>query len=333
MTNQTDARREQARGNGVAQAGQFGHQAHSAPGAFDAGIDDTAEETQTASVALDVQLNCFGVPSSRHRNAQWFKVPGVLSVDAPIVASEDAPRVLTIAPKEGGRRQPEQTYTIYDGQLYRPTGSDLETAVRNRGDVIGPRWGEPSNSLPTVDEAGLEAIQHDIADNWIVVDGVVHERVAEEPLLVVRSWGVEVETSYRAGIDERGFITDRDVYTLDEWERAQAASERRRKRKGGDDLGMSIDAGEGLSEFRSGYRRPPKLDYSSTWPGFGERERDRSSSAAELVKMRAGMAQVPGAVTRVDDGFGGTRPSIDWNLFSARQENDYRQLARYAEER
>ena len=35
MTQSTTAQREQARGNGVAQAGQFGHQAHSAPGAFD----------------------------------------------------------------------------------------------------------------------------------------------------------------------------------------------------------------------------------------------------------------------------------------------------------
>ena len=36
----TDARRESARGNGVAHAGQFGHQAHSAP----AGFDDPAVE-------------------------------------------------------------------------------------------------------------------------------------------------------------------------------------------------------------------------------------------------------------------------------------------------
>lgn len=37
MTSTADARREQARGNGVGQAGQFGHQAHTAPGAFDPG--------------------------------------------------------------------------------------------------------------------------------------------------------------------------------------------------------------------------------------------------------------------------------------------------------
>lgn len=35
----SDDRREQARGNGVGQAGQFGHQQHSAPAAFDAGAD------------------------------------------------------------------------------------------------------------------------------------------------------------------------------------------------------------------------------------------------------------------------------------------------------
>ena len=41
MTHISDARREAARGNGVAHAGQFGHQAHTAPGAF---VDDAAAE-------------------------------------------------------------------------------------------------------------------------------------------------------------------------------------------------------------------------------------------------------------------------------------------------
>lgn len=325
MTNQTDTRREQARGNGVAQAGQFGHQAHSAPGAFDAGIDDTDAPPQQASAAVEVQLRCFGVPSNRHRNAQWFTVPGVLSAEAPVVPAEEVSRAVTIIPSENGRRQAEVTYLTHDGVLYTQIGADLESALRDHSKVRTPYAREDNLEQPVVDETDLPEIQKDVAENWIVVDGAVLARETDEPLLMARSWGLELETSYRANIDERGFITDASVFTLDEWEKAQAVAERKLKRRGGENLGLAVDAGEGLSEFTSSYRRPPKLTYdaSSSWQID---EGSRARAAEELGKMRAGIAKVSGAVTRVDDGFGGTQPRIDWTLFSKEQENDYKRF-------
>lgn len=49
----TDARRESARGNGVAHAGQFGHQSHSAP----AGFDDTAAELENRQEEIADRLD------------------------------------------------------------------------------------------------------------------------------------------------------------------------------------------------------------------------------------------------------------------------------------
>ncbi|PPG02687.1 hypothetical protein C5E06_09545 [Pseudoclavibacter sp. RFBI5] len=50
MSNHADTRREQARGNGVAHAGQFGHQAHTAPGAF----TDSIEPLEPAGIAVPI---------------------------------------------------------------------------------------------------------------------------------------------------------------------------------------------------------------------------------------------------------------------------------------
>lgn len=332
MTNQTDTRREQARGNGVAQAGQFGHQAHSAPGAFDAGIDDTDAPPQQASAAVEVQLRCFGVPSNRHRNAQWFTVPGVLSAEAPVVPAEEVSRAVTITPSANGRREPERTFLTHEGALYTQIGSDFESALQHHTMVRNPYGREDNQEHPVVQETDLAEIQKDVAENWIVVDGAVLAREKHEPLLMAKPWGVSLESSYRANIDEKGFITDANVYTLTEWEKAQAASDRKRRRNGEENIGVCIDAGEGLAEFQTSYRRPPKLTYDMQ-SLRGSSDDVPVQTAAELVKMRADMAKIPGAVTRVDDGFGGTRPSIDWSLFSARQENDYRQLVRCAEKR
>lgn len=337
MTTAADARREQARGNGVGQAGQFGHQTHSEPGAFDNtwwGQEEELAEA-VASVSLDVSVRRFGLPSNRHRKEQWYETPGVLSVEIPVVAAEDAPPVLTVTPKASRPRDEEVTYLLHDGELFSSTGRNPETALRHHSDVREPyRYAADDDETPQVNEDKIAEIQEEAANDWIVIDGIVHKR-RTEPVLQVKSWGVELESGYRSGVDERGFITDSGVYTLDQWEQAQQAFEASRSTyddgSRSEDIGVALRAGDGLEEFRSGYRRPPALDYEA-WPAYDRWEERNEVFPRELAKMRSGIAVVDGAVSRVDDGLGGTRAVIDWSLFSEQQEKDYKRLVEYSNE-
>lgn len=56
MTQHSDAQREQARGNGVAHAGQFGHQAHTPPAEFDAGEPPRLHAYPLSSDPLDGEV-------------------------------------------------------------------------------------------------------------------------------------------------------------------------------------------------------------------------------------------------------------------------------------
>ncbi|MBF4459425.1 hypothetical protein [Pseudoclavibacter sp. VKM Ac-2867] len=334
MTNQTDARREQARGNGVVQAGQFGHQAHSAPGAFDNswwGQEEEEPADTIAATSIDVSVRRFGLPSSRHWKEQSYSTPGVLSVEVPIVERADVPAVATITDRHGKTR----SLLIHDGNLIESTGKTLEEAVLADSRVRERSWGQDESDPPSIDKEHLEALQQDTADRWMVVDGLVH-RPVEEPVLVAQSWGVQLESArYARAVDERGFITGDTVFTLDEWDQAKGAAEvSRRTYDDGSrtaDEGIAFEAGEALAGFQTKYRRPPALDYDA-WPHY-DRWADRHEiHVRELARMRRGIASVPDAVSRVDDGLGGTRVVIDWSKFSEQQEQDYRRLVEYSGE-
>lgn len=327
MTQSTTARREQARGNGVAQAGQFGHQAHTAPSAFDNTWWGQEAEPEEAVVAasIDVSVRRFGLPSNRHRKEQSYSTPGVLNVEVPIVDRADVPTVATITDRQGKTR----SLLIHDGNLIESNGKSVEEAVRANPRVREPGWGQDESDLPSIDEEDLEALQQDAADRWIVLDGVVHRHVAE-PVLIAQAWGVQLESGVYAGaVDERGFITDDTVFTLDEWDQAKVTAEAsRRTYDDGSrtaDEGIAFEVGEGLAGFQTKYRRPPALDYDA-WPRYDRWEDRHEVHVRELTKMRRGIASVPDAVSRVDDGLGGTRAVIDWSKFSEQQEKDYRHL-------
>ncbi|MBF4549349.1 hypothetical protein [Pseudoclavibacter sp. VKM Ac-2888] len=333
MTNQTDARREQARGNGVAQAGQFGHQAHSAPGAFDNnwwGQEEAPADT-IAATSIDVSVRRFGLPSTRHRKEQSYSTPGVLSVEVPIVERADVPAVATITDRHGKTR----SLLIHDGNLIESTGKSLEEAVLADSRVRERSWGQDESDPPSIDEEHLEALQQDAADRWIIVDGIVHRHI-DEPVLIAQPWGVQLESArYARAVDDRGFITGDTVFTLDEWDQAKATAEAsRRTYEDGSrtaDEGIAFEVGEALAGFQTKYRRPPALVYDA-WPRYDRWEDRHEVHARELAKMRSGIASVPGAVSRVDDGLGGTRAVIDWSKFSEQQEQDYKRLVKNSDE-
>lgn len=332
MTHSTSDRREQARGNGVAQAGQFGHQSHSAPGAFDNtwwGQEPEPEEA-VASVYIDVNVRRFGLPSNRHRKEQSYVTPGVLNVEVPIVDRAEVLAAATITDRHGKTR----ALLIRGGQLFESTGRDLDDELPSGHGLRQPGWGDPKDGPPLIEEDRIDALQQEAANEWIVVDGVVHLPV-EEPVLIAQSWGVQLEDArYARAVDERGFISDDTVFTLDEWEQAKAASvaSQRTYEDGSRDVdeGIAFEAGDGLAGFSSKYRRPPKLDYDA-WPQHDWKDRNEVYPR-ELAKMRSGIVQVPDAVSRVDDGLGGTRAVIDWTLFSKQQERDYGHLVEYSGE-
>ena len=327
MTTHADLRREQARGSGVAQAGQFGHQSHSAPGAFDNtwwGQEPEPEEA-VFSASIDVSVRRFGLPSNRHRKEQRYSTPGVLNIEVLVVDQADVPAAATITDRNGKTR----ALRIHGGRLYETTGRNLDDELRSGHGLREPGWGEPKDAPPSIEEDRIEALQQEAANDWIVVDGVVHLPV-DEPVLIAQPWGVHLEDArYARTVDERGFITDDTVFTLDEWEQAKAAAmAAQRTYDDGSrtvDTGISFEVGEGLAGIQTKYRRPPKLDYDG-WPHYDRWEDRHAVNARELGKMRAGIAGVPGAVSRVDDGLGGTRAVIDWTLFSEDQERDYGHL-------
>lgn len=328
MSHHADARREQARGNGVAQAGQFGYQSHSAPGAFDAGVGDASEQ-RAAEASIDVLVGMYGRPTSRHRKDQSYEVPGVLHVTIPVIDADDAPRAMTLT--RPGDPDGLREIVLHDGRLFTTRGRTPAEALAKHDRVRTRPW-LPQEPLPWLPEDNFALIQDEIDRDWVVIDGAVYEALPE-PTLRVFNGVVNIDDHSGIsgrGSDARGFLRDPNRYRLDEYETtvAVAAAERETDEY---DHSICLDFGPAMDEYESEYRRPPVLDYDRSRRRPAE-ERNPEAYAADLERMRASMAKIPGAITRVPDGFGGTRGRVDWSLFSVDQEDDYNRLIQDSEE-
>lgn len=167
MTSTADARREAARGNGVGQAGQFGHQAHSAPSAFDPG---TAAPTAEPPTSVNAWAEALAEKLRADKSNDWSDELAQLDAarahegtkeGAGDKAQESFRKLLEVDPAEG--------YATYQGFEH-----DIKSAEYPR---LGFRPAAPDDEesyaafIDRYTGAECEIRAVDIAERWTTFDG------------------------------------------------------------------------------------------------------------------------------------------------------------------
>lgn len=323
------------KGGAGANRTQFGEHERLPGDAIDATPTPTRQVMETVVTVGWVERDVL--PSPRHRKLVNIHHKDEVTLTIDTVDGDDAPVAFTIPTTkwiidESGDTELAELMLdcrVIDGKLYQPEfGSDRystepQRATQewfNRFAQERAGWADGEDSL----ELSRAEAQKSM-DEFKVIDGAVW-RETGEPVYWVQTFGMGWGTGTSLSISKapdttRNAAGDR-IFPLDQFDAAVARAVEVAEERGDHDHARRLlesTPAQVTGAFTPGanWTQAPKLDYTSPW-GVSD-----DDLPAELAHFRKQIAAIPGAVTRVDDGFGGTTPIINFAHLTDSQQSDY----------
>ncbi|WIB65433.1 hypothetical protein [Curtobacterium sp. MCBD17_040] len=299
--------------------GEFGTHRHD-DDTIDLGVAGKGASLPAYEQEVGISWYEMGLPSSRHRKFVPIKQEGTHIVRIPQVSAADAPEAMTYISKDvWTKEETEHRFRAIDGELYRlvPGGADAVTGIARRessGSQYPDRWGE------TVGSAKVRQQMDEAIEDFVLIDGEAWRRTPE-PVYQVSNPGMGGSYAFinvAGAPDTSEEAASSDFFPADQYEEAVAFAGRFGHEVSGPDEGNRITP---MNGFIPGSTWTPATRIS--FPDEPLYTLDSTQFASAFAEVRSTVESVPGAVTVVDDGRGGTRRKVDWTKFTAHQKSQY----------
>ncbi|KQO98642.1 hypothetical protein [Leifsonia sp. Leaf264] len=310
-------------------------------------IDPTPTPQERIEATVEVQWMDY---SKKPKNGDLRTGEATIGVDS--YTSDEAPiafvaTVSSYRSDENGEPAfvpVQHLFREIDGELY---GQHFEGRFRDNPVAVDAAWFErKAGELSYRGERSIESAARTAElriQDFIAIDGQLWEKT-REPAYQVITFGLSGPNSTSLSIvnaphpedNEDSWddnVSDECYFPADQYEAAVEYALKVAEKRG-DTGALGRIRGTVPIEITGGYKPgtvwtpAPRLDYVPVYDSrFGT-----ADFAESLADFRRQLAELPGVVTRTDDGFGGTSVTIDYSKLTTRQAGDYKEYLAREEE-